>query len=1351
MPCTTRNILLIVLRIWLLLISANLFAGVNVLTYHNDNARTGLNTNETVLTPATVSGPNFGKLFSLAVDGYVYAQPLIVTGVTIPGQGTHDVVYVVTEHDSVYAFDANSSGPPLWQVSFINPAAGITTVSSEDVDCGDMVPEIGITSTPVIDAVGGTIYVSAKTKETTTNGVNFYHRLHALDLTTGAEKFGGPMPMVASVAGTGDGTDGAGHVAFNPLTQFNRTALLLSKGVVYIGSASHCDNGPYHGWLLGYNAQTLALSNLFNTTPNGSDGGIWQAGTGPASDTNGSIFFITGNGTFNTNAAVKCYGDSFLKLSVTNGLKLADYFTPFDQAVMNSEDLDLGSGGIMLLPDEAGGVTTNRHLLIGAGKEGTVYLINREAMRHYNATNNNQIIQSLYGAIGDCFSGPAYLNKTIYYLGANDKLKAFSITGARLSTVPIAQGSTTFGYPGATPSISANGTNNGIVWVVQTDAYSSSGPATLHAYNAANVGAELYNSNQAGSRDVAGSAVKFTVPTVANGKVYVGGQYSLSVYGTGTFLPTPVITPASGTFLNAATLTLTDGSAGASFYYTIDGSTPTTNSILYTGPFVITNSTSLRVVAVQPGAVASSIASGFIAITHYTDLVPPTCTISAPTPNQRCSNAVITVAGTAADNLGLANVFFNLNHSGWTPASTANNWTNWTAQANLMAGTNAISVYAQDLAGNVSRTNTTSFFYVVSAPLVVGTNINGGVIAPPYNNALLQVGSTYVMTAIPKAGFIFKSWTDGNDQVVSTSPTLRFVMTPAAAYTANFQDIIKPTLAVTNPPLTGARTSNSTYVVAGRAWDNISVTGVQYNFNQSGWRSAASANGWSNWTAQVSLMPGTNLISIYATDFAGNCSLTNNMAVVYVVSSPLTVAINGRGLVVPSLNNAQLQIGANYSVTAIPSAGFSFDGWTDVFGNQITNKANLIFNMATNLSLTANFLDITRPTATVTTPTIFTSATNEFYLATGRAADNVAVTNVAFQLNQNGWYNAYSTNAWTNWNVMLDLAPGINSFAAYATDSSGNSSATNTVKFLYPTAPASLVGWKAVVTNDNNNLYSFGGNTFNNVYGVGNYTYARLSPSSGRLIFHLSAPPSLTNIGVVTKNLVFTSPNIGQDPNDPDQFIWSFGPTQGLTPAFIFNQSLLMVDTSGSAIKVVYSIGRYASSNLLDGATNYGSSYTYYPYGPMGALVRQLGSNYITYIGLNYLETNNGSFWMESHNASGALITQTTGTFGMASQYPGGNTPATLANRTALVTSLTTQFKLAFPDGVNFVQLDPVDNSITNATGTYVYWQSGTNTSSLTLTYNSPVETNSVTLNFIAPNFSYFINSDNTVGSAVWK
>ncbi|HZQ45803.1 MAG TPA: pyrrolo-quinoline quinone, partial [Verrucomicrobiae bacterium] len=505
-----------------------------VLTYHNDIARTGQNTNETLLTLANVNTNSFGKLFTCAVDGYVYAQPLVLTNVNIPGRGILDVVYVATEHDSVYAFDANSNAGPLWQVSFLNPAAGVAPVSSADLDCTDIVPEIGITSTPVIDPISGTIYVEAKTGESSGNNINFVHRLHALDVTTGAEKFGGPVVITASVTGSGAGSV-SGRVAFDSQWQMNRAALLLNHGVVYLGFGSHCDSGPFHGWLLAYNATTLAQIAAFNTTPNGEGGGIWHAGNGPSCDANGNLYVMTGNGTFDASTN-KDFGDSVIKLSTAGGLSEANYFTPFNQAFLNTNDLDLGSGGTVVLPDEVGN-SAHPQLLVGAGKKGVLYLFDRNNLGKYNGSTD-MMVEKL-NVLGSNFSTPVYFNFTLYYLGVQGYLTAFPVSNAFIGAASQAQGSTQFGFPGATPSLSANGLNDAIIWVIQSDAYDSNGNAVLRAYNASNLAQELYNSDQAGTRDQPGAAVKFAVPTIANGKVYVGTQYALSVFGS--LAPSPVI------------------------------------------------------------------------------------------------------------------------------------------------------------------------------------------------------------------------------------------------------------------------------------------------------------------------------------------------------------------------------------------------------------------------------------------------------------------------------------------------------------------------------------------------------------------------------------------------------------------------------------------------------------------------------------------------------------------------------------------------------------------------------------------------------------------------------------------
>jgi hypothetical protein len=531
-----------------LLLSAPLSrAAVSVLTYHNDNARTGQNLVEGVLTPVNVHATTFGKLFAYAVDGYVYAQPLYMPTVAIPGRGLHNVVFVATEHNSMYAFDAddNTTGV-LWQVSFLDPAHGVTTVPVEDVFVDDLVPEIGITGTPVIDAVTGTLYVVVKTKEVGDGRVHYVQRLHALDIATGREKFGGPQVIADTiltndgdyvyvkgpwVAGNGEGSVG-NTVPFNALWQLNRAGLLLQNGMVYAAWASHGDLGPYHGWLMGFNAGTLAPVSVFNTTPNGGLGGIWMSGGAPAADATGKIYVATGNGTFDvTDPVSPSYGDSVLKLALTPGFQVVDFFAPWDQETMAEQDQDFGSGGVLLLPDQPG---TRPHLMVIATKPGAVYLLDRDRLGGYQQCGPtcDNVVQVLPAhTIGGAFSTPAYFNGRVYYQGARDVLKAFQLSAGFLSASPVLQSNTVFGFPGATPSISANGTTNAIVWAVQGDAYKTGGPAILHAYNALDLSQELYASDQAGLRDQLEGAVKWTVPTVANGKVYVATQRSLAVFG----------------------------------------------------------------------------------------------------------------------------------------------------------------------------------------------------------------------------------------------------------------------------------------------------------------------------------------------------------------------------------------------------------------------------------------------------------------------------------------------------------------------------------------------------------------------------------------------------------------------------------------------------------------------------------------------------------------------------------------------------------------------------------------------------------------------------------------------------
>lgn len=516
-----------------------LAAQVNVLTYHNDNGRTGENLNETILTPANVNQSTFGKIFTYNVDGYVYAQPLYVSGVNIPRQGIHNVIFVATENNTLYALDADSNtgtnNGVLWQVNF-GPAA-----SSSYMGFTPIVPEVGITGTPVIDPVSGILYVDAFTQV----GTNFHHTIHALSITNGNETAFSPVAVSASFPGVGNGSVG-GVQYFQPGQELQRPALTLANGILYVAFAGYTDTpnqDPFHGWVIGFNASNLQQlpAYVFNDTPNGTTseygsiagrGGIWMGGGGPAVDASGNLYLMTGDGDFNAfnNSGGTEYGDTFLKLSTSGGLSVADYFTPQNQAFYQSNDLDVGSGAVMLLPDQPGPIP---HMMIGAGKPGTAYLINRDQMTagndHFDPTQD-AVLASVQLA-GGSYNTPAYFNGTIYYAAWNDNLVGYVVSNASIPSFPNQIGSRVMGYPGVTPSVSANGINNGIVWGVQLEPQSGTGPTVLFACNATNISPEIYNSTQAGARDQLASGVKFIVPTVVNGKVYVGGQSNVAVFG----------------------------------------------------------------------------------------------------------------------------------------------------------------------------------------------------------------------------------------------------------------------------------------------------------------------------------------------------------------------------------------------------------------------------------------------------------------------------------------------------------------------------------------------------------------------------------------------------------------------------------------------------------------------------------------------------------------------------------------------------------------------------------------------------------------------------------------------------
>ena len=503
------------------------FAQNDVLTWHNDNARDGQINSEAILSPANVNSGKFGLLANVLVDGKVDAQPLYVSALSVSGKGTHNVLFIATEHDSIYAVDADA-GTILWQKSLL----GANETTSDARNCGQVTPEIGITATPAIDrTVGpnGTIYLVAMSKDT---AGNYYHRVHALNLSTGAEEFNGPVTVHATYPGTGAGSSN-GVVTFDPKQYKDRPGLLIQNGTLYTSWSSHCDIRPYGGWMMAYNQTTLAQTAVIDFVPNGSDGAPWNAGAGPAADATGNVYISLGNGTFDTTQNAQGfptsgdYGNSLMKLS-GGSLAPLDYWTMYNSNAESSVDTDLGSGGLMLLPDMPDATGTIRQLAVAAGKDHSIYVVDRNNMGKFDASSNATVYQQLPNSLaGGEWSSPAFWDEHVYYGSVGQNLMSFNVNAAKLQASPTQTTATSFGYPGTTPSVSSYGTSNAIVWATE-----NTSPAVLHAYDATNLATEFYNSNQAAnSRDHFGAGNKFIAPTIANGKVYVGTTNSVGIFG----------------------------------------------------------------------------------------------------------------------------------------------------------------------------------------------------------------------------------------------------------------------------------------------------------------------------------------------------------------------------------------------------------------------------------------------------------------------------------------------------------------------------------------------------------------------------------------------------------------------------------------------------------------------------------------------------------------------------------------------------------------------------------------------------------------------------------------------------
>jgi Legume lectin domain/Chitobiase/beta-hexosaminidase C-terminal domain len=608
-------------------------APVTVTTAHNDIARTGQNLNETILTPGNVNAAQFGQLFTQTVVGLVYAQPLYLSQVAIPGKGTHNVVYIATQGDYVYAFDADTNGGvngnPLWQVSLL----------TNTTPAGTYKTDWGVLGTPVIDPVSGTLYLVSSEVQ---SGSDIF-RLHALDVTTGAEKFGGPFLIQTTAPGTGSGSTG-GIVTFNSNLQVQRPGLLLLNGVLYVGFASNNDEGAWHGWIFSFTAATLKEINVLCISPNGSGAGIWMGGAGLAAEVNnpakpyGRMFLATGNGTFGVTPPYnnsQNYGMSMLDIDLSNGvMTIDDDFTPFDEAALDVQDGDLGSGGPVLLPTQtlASGATLSS--LVEIGKSGTIYILNRNNLGGFNATVDQvaQEVQTpeISGAGNNWGNGvwgtEAYWNGLIYsggssYAEQGTTIAGYSFANGVLSPSAVLQSADKFSWPGPTPSISANGATGAILWAINTSAQAVAGSGSLFAYDATKLGTALYSSNTNPARDNPGPAVKFTVPTIANGKVYVGAGGQVSIYGLladTQKASSPTITPNGATYTGTQQVTINDAIAGATIYYTTNGTTPTANSTVYTGPFNVSTNVTITAVASPMGYLQSSPTSAVFESTSTT-------------------------------------------------------------------------------------------------------------------------------------------------------------------------------------------------------------------------------------------------------------------------------------------------------------------------------------------------------------------------------------------------------------------------------------------------------------------------------------------------------------------------------------------------------------------------------------------------------------------------------------------------------------------------------------------------------------------------------------------------------------
>jgi len=690
---------------------------VTVPTWRYDLTHAGQNTSETELTPANVNVSTFGKLFSVVTDGNVYTQPLYIPALKMSDGLVHNVFFVGTEHDSVYAFDADSNGGanahPIWQISMLSAAhgagPGATTIPWQDPPSPDTGVEIGITGTPVINPATNTMYIVAATKE---SGA-YFERLHAIDILTGEEQPGSPVAIEATITGAGTGSSG-GKLSFSPLWANQRPALDYYNGYVYLGFSAHGDNGPWHGWLMAYNAATLAQTGVLCTSPDGFGAGIWGAGTGlPIDDdaAGGRMFFPTGNGSFSTSFSSigngTAFGEGVVDVSLANGgLKVTDGFTSFNAEELNGMDHDLGSGGPLMVPDQQGSFP---HILIQAGKEGRILVLNRDHLGGYasGATSNTNILQDIPGKIDGLWSTPTYWNGNVYTWGNGDVPKLFHLSSGVLDPDPVSQSSIASGFPGASFSVSSNGAQDGIAWAVRTDLFNSFGPEVLYAWNANDLSKTIYESDTDSARDNAGRANKFAIPVVTNGKVYVAAYHQVTVFGLFHSEPitaAPKITPDGGTFAASQTVKLSSATASADIYYTVDGTVPTPASTRYAEPITVSEDTTINAMASAPNYVQSAVTS---ATFTFSDQTPAVAFLPAAGSYSTAQKI------TLSDKNATAKIHYTTN--GTTPTASSALYT-----GPITVGA-SLTIKAIAIASGLANSDVSAAAYVIQA---AGTTIN---------------------------------------------------------------------------------------------------------------------------------------------------------------------------------------------------------------------------------------------------------------------------------------------------------------------------------------------------------------------------------------------------------------------------------------------------------------------------------------------------------------------------------------------------------------------------------------------------------------------------------------------------